>query len=187
MALKQCTHFFSFPPHKRIMLLFYPLKVLYSCWLVSFYKYFISSVLISGSNSVMAADVLVDRFLLKVLCTNKFTNRSVSVGVVELIILKKYYEELILSFNLFFSFLVTCKIWIKNIIAWPWSKIIAWLVYQRCSWGLEKSLDHRENIEKSPCLADNVVLQPDAAPGCHRAGPLARWRWAAVIRNHQLC
>lgn len=77
MALKQCTHFFSFPPHKRIMLLFYPLKVLYSCWLVSFYKYFISSVLISGSNPVMAADVLVDRFLLKVLCTNKFTNRSV--------------------------------------------------------------------------------------------------------------
>lgn len=59
------------------MLLFYPLKVLYSCWLVSFYKYFISSVLISGSNSVMAADVLVDRFLLQVLCTNKFTNRSI--------------------------------------------------------------------------------------------------------------
>lgn len=77
MALKQCTHFFSFPPHKHIILLFYPLKVLYSCWLFSFYKYFISSVLISSSNSVMAADVLVDRFLLKVLCTNKFTNSSI--------------------------------------------------------------------------------------------------------------
>lgn len=59
------------------MLLFYPLKVLYSCWLVSFYKYFISRVLISGSNSVMAADAIVDRLLLKALCTNKFTNRSV--------------------------------------------------------------------------------------------------------------
>lgn len=60
-----------------MMLFFHPLKVLHSFWLVSFYKYLIGSVLISGSNSVMAADVFVAKFLLKILCANKFTNRSI--------------------------------------------------------------------------------------------------------------
>lgn len=60
------------------------------------------------------------------------------------------------------------------------------IVYRRYSWGLEKCLDFLKNIEKSPSLADNAVLQRDPVPGCHRAAPLARWWQAAVIRNHQL-
>lgn len=51
--------------------------MLYSFWLFSFYKYFIGTVLTSGSNSVMAADVFVDKFLWKVLSANKFTNRII--------------------------------------------------------------------------------------------------------------
>lgn len=52
---------------------------------------------------------------------------------------------------------------------------------------VRKSLDYLKNVEKSPSLADNAVLQRDPVPGCHRAAPLARWWQAAVIRNHQLC
>lgn len=41
---------------------------------------------------------------------------------------------------------------------------------------VRKSLVYLKNIEKNPCLADNVVLQPDPVPGYHRTGPLARWK-----------
>lgn len=101
--------------------------------------------MISGSNAVMAADVFVDKFLLKVLCANKFTNRSIFNRCSGTDNFEKVLSRIMVRFNLFFSSDI------QNI------KTLGYSI-SKMQLRVRKSLDNIKDVEKSPPLADDVVL-----------------------------